>query len=288
MKIGAIIIFYNPDPTLAPKVVDNVSRQVDEVCVVDNSEDDNKSLLHDGIVYKPLHGNKGIAAAQNIAIKHFEGKGFDYIISADQDTTIPDGTVGNLLRTAEDLKANGIEVGAVTPVGIDHNSGKPFTYKITKLKDLDIDGHHLIEVYQTMNSMSLIPVKMFQEVGGMDERLFIDGVDSEWCWRATAKTGARFFYDKDVVMTHQFGSATRNIGGHDVHITPPRRMYYQYRNFIWLSHLPYVPKRWSRINAFKYFIKIFYYTIKGPQRRSYITNIFRGIRDGLKKKYQLK
>lgn len=284
MKIGAIIIFYNPDKDLARKAVSNICEQVDEVCVIDNSKGENKDLLPEHVAYIPLHENKGIAAAQNIGIKHFIDKDFEYVISADQDTIIPPGTISKLTETAESIKRQGIKLGGVTPVGIDNNSGKPFTYKITRIADVDIEGHHLIEVYQTMNSMSLIPISMFKEVGGMNEKLFIDGVDSEWCWRATYKAGARFFYDKDILMIHQLGSSTQHIGGHDLHITPPARMYYQYRNYIWFSHLTYAPKRWLRINAFKYFIKILYYTIKGPQRRLYIKNIFRGIKDGLKSK----
>lgn len=283
MKIGALVILYNPTEENIANIVNCLEKQVDKICMVDNSDKDNSHLLSidEKIIYFPLCQNVGIARAQNKGIKYFIEHHFDYIISCDQDTTIGQDVVKRLLSTTLQLKSQNINVGAVAPIGIDHNTQKPLSYSTPKIKDITIGNLNLMEVYQTMNSMSLISVDLFEKVGLMDETLFIDGVDCEWCWRAKHLLDARFFYDYNIKMNHTLGISTKKIGGREIHITPSFRMYYQYRNFIWLAQRNYTPKRWIIRNGIKYIFKIFYYTIKSTNRRSYIKNILKGIRDGI-------
>lgn len=290
MKIGALIVLYHPDREMTEKVVGCLLRQVEEVCIVDNSDQNNKALFDqtDGKThYIFMGGNKGIAAAQNRGISHFVECGFDYLISCDQDTLIDDDTIARLLQTMTDLQQEGIKVAAVAPIGIDHYSHQPITYNIAKIGKTRIAGHDLLEVTHTMNSMSLIPVPLFKEIGGMEEDLFIDAVDCEWCWRARHKAGARSFYDTHIFMEHTLGIATKKVAGkRAIHITPAFRMYYQYRNYLWLLHRRYTPKRWVAGNGIKYIVKFFYYTIISPGRRSYFRQITKGVKDGLKGKQQ--
>ena len=60
-----------------------------------------------------------------------------------------------------------------------------------------------------MSSISLIPCKVFNIVGGFDESLFIDGVDNEWCWRAWHKCGLRSFIVEDAEIGHMLGEGDR-------------------------------------------------------------------------------
>lgn len=286
MKIGALIVLYQPDREMIGKVIDCLLQQVDEICVVDNSDHDNSTLIpatDDKIQYIFMNGNKGIAAAQNRAIDYFIKQNFDYIISCDQDTIIDNTTISKLSQTMLDLQQAGIKVAAVAPIGIDYYSHQPLTYRIAKIRSRQIAGHNLLEVTHTMNSMSLIPISVFKEVGDMEEKLFIDAVDCEWCWRARDKANALSFYDTHIFMEHALGIATRKVAGiHSIHITPAFRMYYQYRNYLWLMRRHYTPKKWVMLNGIKYIVKIFFYTIKGPQRRSYCNQILKGIKDGIK------
>lgn len=41
-------------------------------------------------------------------------------------------------------------------------------------------------MHSIISSYSLVPLRNFLIVGNMDERLFIDFVDDDWCWRASA------------------------------------------------------------------------------------------------------
>ncbi len=283
-RIGAIVVFYQPTPSLTKEVLEHISSQVEEICIVDNSPEPQGVIdttlpnLH----YIALKENRGIAAAQNIGIEYFKERGFDYIIFCDQDTIMPSDTVAKLLDTSLYLENKNYRVGSVCAVAIESHTGKPYTYNIAFIKDVpNNDGRHIMQVIHTMSSMSLVKLELFEDVGGMDESLFIDGVDSEWCWRGAQKAGLSFFYDKDIVVNHQLGSITNSVGNHTLHIATPFRIYYQYRNYIWFLRRDYIPPRWMRINGVKYFVKIFYYTIFCNNRRLYLKNIFRGIRDGI-------
>jgi len=48
----------------------------------------------------------------------------------------------------------------------------------------------------------------------MNEDLFIDWVDFEWCWRARKK-GYKIIGNANVVITHQLGDAAVTIGRKD-------------------------------------------------------------------------
>jgi rhamnosyltransferase len=287
MKTGAILVLYNPDMSRTKQVVERMLTQVDAICAIDNSDNGKTECLFGtlpNVKYIPLHGNYGIAKAQNEGIRYFREQHFDFIVFIDQDTLPEENTVNRLLASWQCLDNEGIKVGAVAPIAIDHFTKQPVTYSIAQKGSLNIGDKRFLEVIHTMSSMSLINLKMFDEAGLMWEQLFIDAVDCEWCWRAAHKTGARFFYDYDVHMDHVLGVGSKTIGRRSIHITPPYRMYYQYRNFIWLLRIPYVPRRWLRKNAVKYLLKIPYYLISGPDRLAYLKNIARGIRDGVSRK----
>ena len=65
-------------------------------------------------------------------------------------------------------------------------------YQETKKRG-KIFSEDLTEVNELMSSTSLIPIEMFSKVGLLEETLFIDGVDHEWCWRAKKIENLRFF-----------------------------------------------------------------------------------------------
>ena len=243
MKIGAILVLYNPDVARTRNVVELLLPQVDAICAIDNSDNGTAEAMFEGkanVEYISLGGNYGIAKAQNVGIRHFKEAGFDFILFIDQDTMPEKNTVSRLLTSWQCLDKEGIKVGAVAPIGINHFTNKTISYSIAQIRNL------------------------------------------EWCWRAADKVGARFFYDYDIQMNHILGIGSKTVGKRSIHITPPYRMYYQYRNFIWLLRKKYVPRRWLRKNGVKYVLKIGYYVIGGPDRLAYIKNIARGIRDGIK------
>lgn len=286
MKVAAIIVLYNDNTDGAIENVYRLSTLVDCVYLIDNSSKtyaNTFSNIAKCVHYIPQFRNKGIAAAQNIGIHNALEQNTDYILFADPDSQIPENAVKRLMEVYQNLNRQGVNVGGVGSVAIDGYSKKTIPLTANFLRKLMLKGNkeELLEVSYLMNSISLIPTKLFQEVGGMDSSLFIDGVDSEWCWRATNLTNARFFVDPQVKITHHLGIGDKSVGYRKLSIGVPFRLYYQFRNYCWFFRKRYVPRRWIAYNGFKYLVKIFYYPIMVKPRKAYLKNIFRGIRDGI-------
>lgn len=287
--IGAIIVLYNPEPELFRKGLEAILPQVDRVCIVDNSSEDNSEIWHadSKIDYFPLKRNIGIAAAQNIGIKHFMNMKYDYVVFSDQDSVISFGLIEKLSNAILCLEKNGIQVGVVGTRAINRQTNKPYPAKSKEFATIykeDIGCcSDLTECYSVRSSISMISTKNILNVGGMDESLFIDGVDHEWCWRAWHKLRLRSFIVEEAKISHMLGEGDRHIGTRNLAIANTFRIYFQFRNFLWLIRRDYTPSFWKRKHAVKYIIKMFYYPLFISPRVKYLQNIFKGIMDGILK-----
>jgi len=289
MRTGCVIVLYNPVIELLREVINSVSYQVDTIYVIDNSSSNLDEQIFSGnsnIYYKPLNRNQGIAAAQNIGLEYFIAKNFDYILFMDQDSVLQSDIVKKLLNAYLVLENNGYNVGVVSPVAINRQTGNRYKEKYPVLSNFCIENSNILYSFLKVNSCSssgsIIAVNNFKKVGYMDESLFIDGVDNEWCWRAKMKCNLDSFVCEDIYINHQLGTGDKSIFNITVHISSPFRMYYQYRNFIILCKKNYVPRIWKLKNGYKYLFKMFYFPVFISPRIKYLNNIIRGIKDGIK------
>ncbi len=283
MKIIGIVVLYNPSGNYLTNL-EILSSQVDSLCVIDNSDETHEEELWKvkNLVYFPQFMNLGIAKAQNVGIKYAIDNRYDYILFSDPDSFIPQNSIAKLVSTFLNLCKRGCKVGAVGSTAINQMTGNP--YGIRKWTYIgEFPDEKVTEVTHTMNSISLIPTQLFKEVGLMDESLFIDGVDYEWCWRAKDLVSARFFVSSDVWIEHNLGKETRHFLNRSVYIAAPKRLYYEYRNYIWLCRRSYVPLKWKKYNAWKYLLKIPYYSLFVSPRWKNFKFIVEGVLDGLNK-----
>ena len=286
MRICSIIVLYNPDISGTNALVKKMLSQVEHVYLIDNSMHNYESYFSDNNVsYIFLKGNKGIAAAQNIGIKECIKAKYEYIIFSDQDSMIPDDTVKGLIQSLNLLESRDIKVGSIGTKAINKETGIPYTLGCNLIQENIFSN--ITEVTYTMNSISLFKSSYFKDIGLMDEKLFIDGVDSEICWRGATKN-YRFFINNNIEIQHLLGLGSKKVGNKYISLTPPKRMYYQYRNFLYLRKKRYVPKKWVRANRKKYFEKILYYPLMFSPRCLYIKYITLGIIDGIKMNHNIK
>lgn len=288
-KIGAILVLYNPNWETTKIVIKSLTSQVDLLTIVDNTPDaDHSSLLSSfkNTHYIPLKENIGIAAAQNIGIKYFINRGFDFVLFSDQDSVVPDNVVEELKRAHDILNELGIAIAAIGTRAINKQTGTPYPPKskelgrVCELTDSSISDD-LTECYSVISSVSLIPTKSLLSVGGFDESLFIDGVDHEWCWRAWHLHKLRSFIAEKAKIRHMLGEGDKKLGGRDIAIASSFRVYYQFRNYLWLCRRKSTPKFWKRKHLLKYAIKSVYFPLAVSPRITYLKNILRGIFDGL-------
>ncbi len=223
MKLAACVVLYNPDAS----VVDNIKTYasgVDEVFAVDNSDEPNAPLLDritalgENVTIIPMHGNQGIAAALNRGLQEASERGYGYILTMDEDSYFTDDTLQRYMDKAEALFASDEKV---IQVGI-HNSGD---------KDDDLVVNNETPDW-LITSGSIMRVEDSLAVGGFLEKLFIDEVDREFCYRA-ADRGYSFRRVLDLTMQHNLGSPIRGkIFGREFEAMGHSkiRKYYIFRN----------------------------------------------------------
>jgi rhamnosyltransferase len=277
MKIGCILVLYRPNVELLSQVVTAVVNQLDTIFIVDNTPNPYALPIPENkIIYHRIGQNVGIAAAQNIGIRYFMEQKYDYIFFLDQDSIVEQNMLQTLLSTYKLLLEHTIHVGAVGPYPINRQSNKK--YPIRRGKSL-FPG--ITEFSALMSSGSLIQAEVFEQVGLMDEDLFIDNVDQEWCWRGRYHYGYRFFINEQTLLNHQLGSGDRFFIFKKITIPTPFRIYYWYRNYFWLLRRKYVPLYWKLSFGCKFFVRLLYYITFIPPQKEYFARVLCGIKDGI-------
>lgn len=234
-KINIVYVTYNPQIDLLKKSLESITSQVDKIYIVDNTPGKDTRLEFfknekTEVIY--LEENYGIAYALNVGIKKALEDGADFVMLSDQDTCYPQNYVYDM------LKVFGIDdtIAAVAPRFVDSNKkGKdgfidvaPVVFK----RFLPKDGIH--EVMQAISSGKILKTQHLLSIGLMKDELFIDWVDYEWCWRARAK-GYKIVGNADVVIQHQLGDSSKNLGFREVNLRSYVRHYYITRNAFYLA-----------------------------------------------------
>ena len=217
-----IIVFYNPTEEQI-RNADSIAQNYN-VIAVDNSSAAITSSYH--FEYISLLENKGIAAAQNIGIEYARNNNFKFILFLDQDSKISSNYVYDLCIEYKHLKQSDSTLALLGPSLTDIASGKKykgFKDEITPYK-----------VSAIISSGSFAETDIFYKVGKLDESLFIDYVDFEWCWRAVSK-GYRIVTVPDIIINHQLGDGVKKIFNKQVTLRSDIRYFYILRNGFYLS-----------------------------------------------------
>ena len=268
--IYLICVLYNP----SDKCINKWKRFAEEFknCIfVDNSNFD--SNAKDLPNYMPLGENRGIAHAQNLGIKKVKALGGKYLIFFDQDSEVSTGLILSLLNEYKHLEAEGNKIAAIGPALIEINSGKLY-------KGCTPACNHPQEADSLISSGTLTTISVIDDVGLFNDKLFIDLVDHEWCWRAKSK-GYHLFMSGNSLLPHQVGKQTINFLGFPIIISSPFRYYFQFRNTIWLMKCNYAPKEWKRKIIVRKLIEMLVVPFRTGDFTLSIKHISKGIKDGL-------
>lgn len=257
-RIHAIIVTYHPLIEKLGDLLDALEDQVDAVIVVDNaSSADVRSWLEQSAGARELQllllpRNVGVAAAHNLGMDRARERGADAVLLLDQDS-IPNPDMVVLLRNAlRHLTDTGEAVAVVGPTHVDRVTREqaPFVrYGFPRNQHLSCNtaaNEPVIECDHLITSGSLIPLDVVNRVGGMDEELFVDNVDTEWCFRAMAH-GFKVYGVCGAEMMHSLGEGhvkTWIPGMPAVVIHGPLRLYYVIRNRLLLYRRKETPARW--------------------------------------------
>lgn len=288
-KIAALIVTFRPELESLRGLIDALASQVDILILVDNGTGPVfcSWLKHFSSVHlKPilLPGNNGLAAAQNIGIAEARRLGMDYVLLSDQDSLPAKDMVAKLLVAIRDAQSAGQRPAAAGPRYEDIHQGRlrPFV-RISNFRTMRFECTRTDEVFKVdhlISSGSLIPISVLDEIGTMNEQLFIDYIDTEWCLRAWRR-GYCLLGVCNATMRHRLGDKPNYFFGRYVPVHEPLRHYYLMRNAVWLLGHQSMPLGW-RIATLKRLVLVFaYFTLIGPQRTSQARMMLKGLYDGL-------
>lgn len=266
------------------KLVDNDSKNVNSLKQLCFSYDNIQTS------YLPL--NKGLAEAQNKAVTLIEGGvKNDFILLLDQDSTPIDNCIDVLCDYASQLKNEEVKLGVIGPALVDSFLDSRFGFIKNGKRFYKEDAVNSMFQCDGINSSgSLIPLEAWQELRGNNKELFIDHVETDWCFRARA-AGYECYGTFDALLSHSMGESTIKywfFGWRTMPDRTPERHYYLFRNSIFLQQQSYVPINWKYKNILKLILTIGYFGVFHRQRVKHISNMYIGLKDGINKRLGVK
>ena len=287
-EVCAVVVTFCFDGQRLHRLLAALSLQVGQVILVDNHSPKASELTAFSAVYPNLRlvclsENAGVAAAQNRGIRLAFDAGFKYVILFDQDSVPAADMVAILVGEYAALRLAHQRVAAVGPRLFDPRLGRnlPFYgYAGGRFVPRPEPATGvLVKTPILISSGLLIQRDVIDDVGYMDEGLFIDHVDHEWGFRAQAKQ-YELYGVTTAGLSHEIGGEIVLIHGVEFQKHASIRYYYMFRNSLLLYFRRYVPNAWKyadlcgRIDLLKLCLR------ELRPRRENLSMIVRGIAHG--------
>jgi len=226
MSIAATVILFHPSSSV-PGNIQSYSPFVDKVYIIDNSEETAETRVP-GISRIPrcvyLHDgeNKGIAARLNQACALAKADGYTHLLTMDQDSAFKTGDIKTYLTCIDAFPGK----DRVAMFGVEF-----------------MEEHQLPGACQPQETEHLITsgsiLNLAADAGGFDEHLFIDMVDTEYCYKSII-AGYKIIQFKNILLEHRLGTTVYKKSVKNLRYTPrnlhaPVRIYYIVRNYLYLK-----------------------------------------------------
>ena len=266
--IGMVTVLYNPKE----EYIRNIKQfciGIDCALIVDNSPTSNEDLVRKTlsteitVIYLYQDGlNLGLCKAINIGMDELIKHGYEWGLYIDQDSRYCNDILP-IYRKLIESKKESHRIGVIGP---QHE----FDRRRLKRKS----GYK--EKEWLMTSGCIFNLKVFDSIGGFDERIFLDGLDVEYCLRCRKHEYKVIQCREAIVHHHPANTRELNLGilklkyGWD----KPERYYYKIRADKYINtHY----KTWYCIGdmIIKYFKIIFLF----DEKKRYLKAFKKGIKD---------
>lgn len=231
----AAVVTFHPGADLVHNL-EALRRQVATVLVIDNGSDDfasvERAALAAGCQVLRNPDNLGIAAALNQAADLARVQGYAWLATFDQDSAVPNGALAGLLAVYADHP----DRERIAIMAMSHRD-RATSRDYQRASDVLAETPKWRSVRTTITSGSLVRSEALDRVGRFDERLFIDGVDHDFCLRCR-RAGLLVIEGAEQVMDHSLGAVSlHRLLGRTIACTnhSPDRRYYITRNSLELS-----------------------------------------------------
>ncbi|MBU9374700.1 glycosyltransferase family 2 protein [Burkholderia multivorans] len=279
-----MVVFYRPDHGCVARA--NRLAKVWPCVVVDNTESASTSTtlgLDPRVDYVANGENLGIATALNQGIERLIEAGCRSALLFDQDSEPSDELLVELPRTLDAECMRNRRVALIGPAYEDARLGgvAPFVrFGYLKLRRIQPEGTEPVDVDFLITSGSCLNLEAWRDIGPMDDGLFIDFVDLEWCVRARSK-GYAVLGAPTLRLTHELGGEPVKVFGRNYPSHGPIRHYYLFRNAIALIRRTYVPWSWKSTELVKIPVRLVIYALFMQPRLTHLRLSLLGIWHGI-------
>jgi rhamnosyltransferase len=228
-QVLAVVVSFNGGPQLR-RGVEALHAQVGHVLIVDNGSEEPSQVELRRLESVPrvtvarLGKNMGMGYALNVGVRFARERGFEWILTMDQDSVVQPSMLSAFRRAIEADPTR----ACLTPF---------------RLAETEPGAAPITSVRYAITSGNLVRLSVFDRVGLYDEGLFVDCTDFDFSLRVR-RAGYTICRVQDATMAHQLGEALdgsvpfrRYYARHS-----PIRRYYMYRNLL------YIVTRYARVD----------------------------------------
>jgi len=245
-KIAVVILNWNGRKYLEKFLGDVLSKSVSSECdvfVADNcSEDDSVDYIraeHPQVKIIVLESNMGFAGGYKEALRHVKAR---YYVLLNSDVEVSDGWLQPVIKY---LDANP-GTAACQPKILDYNNRDHFEYAGAAGGYIDKYGYPFcrgrvfnniekdngqyndtVNIFWASGACIFIRSSVWEECGGLDPDFFAHMEEIDLCWRILS-SGYKISYIPDSVVYH--------VGGGTLSYDSPAKLYYNFRNNLFLLH----------------------------------------------------
>jgi rhamnosyltransferase len=288
--VCAVLVTHRPQLEVLAEQLAALAPQVGHIVLVDNASPDpafrDFCAGHPEVQLLALPENRGLAHALNAGIERARSlAGTDCVLLMDQDSVPLPDMVRELGAALARLATHG-KVAAVGPRFRDAREAAdaPFVHiRFPFNRKLRCDGRCAeVRCDFLITSGCLVPLAVLDDVGGMDDALFIDNIDLDWCFRAAA-AGHALYGVCAAGLGHRLGDTRKRIPGlpRGIVVHAPRRLFYMMRNRVLLYRRGYTPWRWVAQDVPRLVVKFLLFALVIAPRRKNVRCMLAGLRAGI-------
>ena len=296
--VATVTVTFNPDRGLLRAQLDALPRESLKLVVDNASQPEVLRDIERLVALTPNarlvcnDRNLGLAAAVNRGVRAVRdaASAARFVLLLDQDSEPLPGSVEALAIGFEALQASGERVGCVGPTLLDVATGLTHGFhQCTRWRWKRVypvpGAAEPVPCANLNGSGTLVPIDLFLDLGGLEDDLFIDHVDTEWAFRVQGH-GYRLFGIPQAVFRHRMGDASQRMWLFGWRVWPvrsPRRHYFLYRNAAILMRRSYVPRVWKVWAIVKLGMTTLVTLMTGPERLAQLRSMTAGLSDAVHK-----
>lgn len=208
--VCCLIVTYNIGSDFY-KCYDAIKGQVDEVVIIDNGSEQEtiqvlKNIQKDEDVHVIYNStNLGISVALNLGVKYAKNKGYEWVLTMDNDSEATEDMVNAMLNIYDNLNESEQEkVVSLFPCYVE----KGFNIEDALNRKSELHNPKFNYIKEEITSGNLVKTFVFDKIGYFNESLFIDYVDHEFCLKLL-KNEYKLVQVEGAILLHSLGSSVK-------------------------------------------------------------------------------